>query len=158
MSKNWHIGKVAQETGLSVHAIRFYERERLLKAPLRSEGRFRVFDEAGVLELKFICKAQELGFSLTQIRELLVLRRTGAPACSHVRDLLGEILGRVHSKIENLLRLQAELQTALRKCKRDLKRPGKKPEKSCPVLEELGQASGDQAPQARRRPEKSSCI
>ncbi len=66
--------------GLSVHTIRFYEREGLLKAPVRSEGRFRVFDEEGVRDLKFICKAQELGFSLTEIRELLVLRRGGPQA------------------------------------------------------------------------------
>lgn len=143
-----HIGRVAQETGLGVHAIRFYEREGLLKAPLRSEGRFRVFDQEGVRELKFIRKAQELGFSLTEIRELVVLRRTGVQACSHVRNLLGKTLGRVDEKMEDLRRLQGELQAALRKCNRELKRSGNKPEKSCPVLEELERANGDQGVQA----------
>ncbi len=143
------IGDVARQTGLSVHAIRFYEREGLLKTPARSEGRFRVFDQEGLRELKFIRKAQELGFSLTEIRELLVLRRTGSQACSHVRDLLSKALGRVDEKIEDLLRLQGELKAALRKCKRDLKRSGSRPEKSCPVLEELERANGDQGSQAR---------
>jgi DNA-binding transcriptional MerR regulator len=143
------IGAVARQTGLSIHAIRFYEREGLLKAPGRSEGRFRVFDQESLRELKFIGKAQELGFSLTEIRELLVLRRTGSQACSHVRDLLSKALGRVDEKIEDLLRLQGELKAALRKCNRDLKRSGNKPEKSCPVLEELGRANGDQGGQAR---------
>jgi DNA-binding transcriptional MerR regulator len=149
MSESWHIGRVAKETGLSVHAIRFYEREGLLRAPVRSEGRFRVFGQESVRELKFVRKAQELGFSLTEIRELLVLRRTGAQACSHVRDLLSKTLGRVNEKIEELLRLQGELKGALRRCNRDLKRSGNKPEKSCPVLEELGRSNGDQGGQAR---------
>ncbi len=149
MSGSWYIGRVARETGLSVHAIRFYEREGLLKAPGRSEGRFRVFDQESLRELKFIGKAQELGFSLTEIRELLVLRRTSAQACSHVRDLLGKALGRVDAKIEVLLKLQGELKAALRKCNRDLKRSGNKPEESCPVLEELEHANGDQGGQPR---------
>ncbi len=148
MSGSWYIGRVAQETGLSVHAIRFYEREGLLKAPVRSEGRFRVFDQESVRELKFIGKAQELGFSLTEIRELLVLRRTGVQACSHVRDLLSKTLGRVDGKVEVLLKLQGELKAAMRKCNRDLKRSGNKPEESCPVLEELERANGDQGGQA----------
>lgn len=140
ISGSWQIGQVARETGLSVHAIRFYEREGLLKAPGRSEGGFRVFDEGGVRELKFICKAQELGFSLTEIRELLILRRADARACSHVRDLLSRARGRVSEKVEDLLKLQSDIQAALRKCNRDLKRSGNKPEKACPVLKELERA------------------
>ncbi len=142
MSKGWQIGRVAKETGLSVHAIRFYERQGLLKAPARSEGKFRVFDEEGVKQLKFICKAQELGFTLAEIRELTVLRNTDSPACSHVRDLLSKALGRVKEKARELLRLQSDLKLALRKCNRDLKRSGTKREKRCPVIEELEHASG----------------
>jgi DNA-binding transcriptional MerR regulator len=149
MSGNWYIGRVARATGLSVHAIRFYEREGLLKAPVRSEGRFRVFGEESVGELKFIGKAQELGFSLTEIRELLVLRRTRAPACSHVRQLVSKALGRVSEKVADLLKLQSELRAALRKCNRDLKQAGNQPEKFCPVLEELERADKDEGGQAR---------
>ncbi len=103
-----------------------------------------MFDQESVSEIKFVRKAQELGFSLTEIRELLVLRRTGSQACSHVRDLLSKALGRVDEKIEDLLRLQRELKSALRKCNRDLKRSGNKREKSCPVLEELERANVNQ--------------
>src|SRR5712691_4498548 len=116
MSEAWHIGRVARETGLSVHAIRFYEREGLLKAPGRSEGRFRVFHQESVRELKFIRKAQDLGFSLSEIRELVILRRSGSQACLHVRELLSKTLGRVDEKVEDLLRLQSELKAALHKC------------------------------------------
>ena len=144
MPQALHIGKVAEQTGLSIHTIRFYQREGLLKEPLRSEGGFRIFDEEGVRDLKFIRKAQELGFSLSEIRELLVLRRSGSQACLHVRELLSKALGRVDEKIEELGKLQGELTAALSKCNRDLKRSGDKPEKSCPVLEELERANGKQ--------------
>ena len=137
-----YIGGVAEQTGLSVHAIRLYERQGLLKPPVRSDGRFRIFGQQEVRDLKFIRRTQELGFSLTEIRELLVLRRADPQACLHVRALLTKALGRVNEKIGGLLPLQRGLQAALRKCNRDLKRSGNKREKSCPVLEELERASG----------------
>jgi DNA-binding transcriptional MerR regulator len=149
MYATWHIGRVARETGLSIHAIRFYEREGLLKPPVRSEGRFRVFDEAGVRDLKFIRKAHELGFTLAEIRELLILRRGSPRACSHVRDLLSKALRRVNEKVNELIRLQNELKRGLRKCNRDLKQAGEEREEFCPVLEELEVASRDRGPQMK---------
>ncbi len=142
MPSSLFIGQVAHETGLSVHAIRFYEREGLLKTPLRSDGRFRIFGEQEVRELKFIRRAQELGFSLAEIRELLVLRRTRPQACAHVRDLLASASRRVGEKVAVLAGLQHELKAALRKCNRDLKRYGARTEKVCPVLDELGHPGG----------------
>ena len=75
MPQGIQIGRVAKEIGLTVDAIRFYEKEGLLKSPARSEGRFRLFGPDDVRNLKFIRKAQELGFSLQEIRELLVLQQ-----------------------------------------------------------------------------------
>jgi MerR family transcriptional regulator, copper efflux regulator len=132
-----YIGRVAERTGLSVHTIRFYERQGLLKPPVRSDGRFRVFGGQEVRDLRFIRRAQELGFSLTEIRELLVLRRTRPQACAHVRGLLTNALRRVDEKVADLTRLQHELQGALRKCNRDLARSEAGAEKICPVLDEL---------------------
>lgn len=152
-SGTWHIGQVAREIGLSVHGIRFYERKGLVKTPLRSEGRFRIFSDQDVRDLKFIRRGQELGFSLAEIRELLVLRRSSPHACSHVRDLLARALSRVEPKVADMLRLQHELKAALRKCNRDLKRFGTKVEKACPVLQELEQPAGKRS--TGRRPEKS---
>src|SRR5258708_3245586 len=82
------IGQVAKETGLSIDAIRFYEKEGLLKRSPRTEGGFRIFSSVEIQALKFIHKAQELGFSLSEIRELLILRSEHVPACSHVKELL----------------------------------------------------------------------
>ena len=143
MTQGLHIGKVAGETGFGIHAIRFYEREGLLKKPIRSEGGYRLFDRDSVSDLKFIRRAQKLGFSLNEIRELLVLRRTCSDECFHVRDLLKQKLDRVKEKISDLARLESELKAALRKCNQDLKRSKNKVERSCPVLEELGRWNGD---------------
>lgn len=145
----WHIGRVAREIGISIHTIRFYERMGLLKPPVRTRGRFRVFDEAAVRDLKFIRKAHELGFTLAEIRELLILRRGSPRACSHVRDLLSQALQRVNEKVNELIRLQNELKRGLRKCKRDLKQAGEEREEFCPVLEELEVATRDRSPQRK---------
>ena len=143
MAQGLHIGKVAQETGLGIHAIRFYEREGLLREPARSDSGYRLFDEKAVNDLKFIGKAQDLGFTLSEIRELLVLRRT-TRGCSHVRDLLNRKLDAVRSKIAELAKLEVELSSALKKCNRDLRRTHDRVEKACPVLKELGRANGNQ--------------
>ncbi|HZU43003.1 MAG TPA: heavy metal-responsive transcriptional regulator [Terriglobales bacterium] len=144
MSQGLQIGKAAREAGLGIHAIRFYEREGLLKQPTRSEGGFRLFDQDAVRDLKFIRKAQGLGFSLSEIRELLVLRRTTSEGCSHVRDLLSQKLDAVRKKVAELEKLEGEIKAALQKCNRDLRRAPARVEKACPVLEELGRANGDE--------------
>lgn len=88
MPRGMQIGKVAARTGLTVDAIRFYERQRLLERPHRSEGGFRLFSAEDVRRIQFVRRAQHLGFSLQEIRELMALQRDGGTACLHVRDLL----------------------------------------------------------------------
>src|SRR5260370_2517129 len=114
------IGQVAKETGLSVDTIRFYEKEGLLKRSPRTEGGFRVFGPVEIQALKFIHKAQELGFSLSEIRELLILRSEHVPACSHVKELLQQKVASVEKKIEELRTLEHSLQVALRRCNRSM--------------------------------------
>src|SRR5215216_1738488 len=98
MERGLQIGAVARETGITVDAIRFYERERLLKHPERSGGGFRLFTASDVENIHFIRHAQELGFSLSEIRELLVLQSEDLMACSHVRNLIRLKLGTVREK------------------------------------------------------------
>jgi DNA-binding transcriptional MerR regulator len=92
------IGQVGQETGLSIDTIRFYEKQGLLKRSPRSEGGFRLFGLHDIETLKFVRKAQELGFSLNEIRELLILRSDHVPACSHVKELLDQKLTAVEQR------------------------------------------------------------
>ena len=138
MSTPAKIGQVAQETGLSIDTIRFYERQGLLRKSPRTEGGFRLFGSEDVATLSFIRKAQELGFSLNEIRELLLLRAEHLPACAHVKELLGHKLTAVEQKIEELQELEQALRAALRKCQRELKTAGPGHGDRCPVLEEIG--------------------
>jgi DNA-binding transcriptional MerR regulator len=135
------IGQVAQETGLSIDTIRFYEKQGLLKQSARTEGGFRLFGSSEIEILKFVRKAQELGFSLSEIRELLILRADHVPACSHVEELLEHKLAGVEQKIEELRKLEHSLRAALRKCKRSLKTTAPGHEDCCPVLEEISRAA-----------------
>lgn len=134
------IGQAAQETGLSIDTIRFYEKQGLLRRSPRSEGGFRLFGSAEIETLKFVRKAQELGFSLNEIREISILRADGVPACSHVKELLGQKLTAVERKIKELQSLERSLKLSLRKCKRGLKTTAPGHEQCCPVLEEISQA------------------
>lgn len=141
MSHAAKIGKVANETGLSIDTIRFYEKQGLLKQSPRTEGGFRLFGAGEIETLKFVRKAQELGFSLNEIRELLILRADQPPACSHVRELLDQKLAAVEQKITELQSLELSLKRALRKCKRELQTATPRHEACCPVLEEIGRAA-----------------
>jgi DNA-binding transcriptional MerR regulator len=134
------IGQVAHETGLSIDTIRFYEKQGLLRRSPRSEGGFRLFGSDEIETLKFVRKAQELGFSLSEIRELLILRAEKLPACSHVKELLDRKLTAVKQKIMELQKLEHSLKLALRKCKRGLKTTSPEHEECCPVLDEISQA------------------
>ena len=93
------IGRVSQQTGLSVDAIRFYEKQRLLEQPARTEGGFRLFHAEDVDRIQFIRRAQQLGLSLQEIRELLLLQGDDTETCSHVRDLLRAKVRTVREKV-----------------------------------------------------------
>jgi DNA-binding transcriptional MerR regulator len=134
MPQGFHIGQVARETGLTVDAIRFYEKERLLKPAPRTEGGFRLFSGQDLLHIRFIRRAQELGFSLTEIRELLLLQGEQVEACSHVRDMLTAKLGTVRQKMAGLRKLERQLAADLKQCESRL-RVRAESHDACPVLE-----------------------
>jgi len=137
MSAVAKIGQAAREAGVSIDTIRFYEKRGLLKSSGRTEGGFRLFGDREIEELKFIQKAQELGFSLGEIRELLLLQGDGVGACEHVRGLLEQKIAQVQNKVEELRKLELSLKRALRQCKRNLDAAAEEHER-CPVLEKLG--------------------
>lgn len=138
MAQGIQIGKIAEQTGLSIDTIRFYQKIGLVKQPARSAGGFRLFSETEIRDLVFIQKAQELGFSLTEIKQLSVLNQQHDHACSQVRDLLISKLRDVRDKVHQLLQLEEELKKALRKCNRDLlSNKGSQHEDCCPVLKAL---------------------
>jgi len=131
----FQIGELAKRSHLTVDAIRFYERRKLLPIPIRTTGRFRVYTDNDVERLRFIRQMQTLGFSLTEITRLAQLRADKNHACESVREFLKAKLAEVAVKIQELQQIQAELKADLRKCNHALKyRRGKKA-CACPVLE-----------------------
>ncbi|MGH9727303.1 MAG: MerR family DNA-binding protein [Candidatus Acidiferrales bacterium] len=134
------IGRIAKKAGLSVDAIRFYERNAILTRSARTEGGFRLYTDHDVEALLFVRRAQRLGFSLRQIRELLALSRNRVRSCAAVRDRLRQKLGEVQDKIREMEHLDGELRIALRRCERELR----KRKSQCPLLE---------TPSERRRDE-----
>lgn len=138
MAQGIQIGQVARETGLTVDAIRFYEKQRLLKPAPRTEGGFRLFSGQDLQHIQFIRSAQELGFSLVEIRELLALQGERVEACSHVRDMLTAKLGAVRQKISDLRKLESQLAADLKQCERRLHTRAENHD-ACPVLEAIAE-------------------
>jgi MerR family copper efflux transcriptional regulator len=134
------IGQMSKQTGVSIDAIRFYERNRLLAAPTRSEGGFRLYSSADLSHLQFIRNLQTLGFSLNEIREFVSLRTNDLRACSTVRKMLDGKLKDIHAKRIALVKLEDELKAALTKCNSQLKRPQGQKNRSCPVLTVFGKS------------------
>lgn len=125
------IGVVAKRLGLSIDAIRFYERNALLPRAPRTEGGFRQYNESDVDRLAFIRRVQSLGFKLSEIRGLLGLRNNHLQPCEPVRQQLLEKLEDLQRKQDNLRKLEREVRFALRCCNQQLR---KKKDVSCPIL------------------------
>jgi DNA-binding transcriptional MerR regulator len=126
------IGIVAKKIGLSVDAIRFYERNGLLPRPPRTQGGFRRYGENDVETLAFVRRVQGLGFKLSEIRSLLNLRGNRLLPCAPVQRRLQEKLADVQRKLNDLHKLERELRLALRSCNKELR----KRDTHCPILRE----------------------
>jgi MerR family transcriptional regulator, copper efflux regulator len=135
-SATMQIGEVARRTSLTVDAIRFYEKRKLLPKADRSAGRFRLYTEGTVERLHFIQQMQGLGFSLREVGELIELRESKVKACESVRDLLKTKLADVRAKMRELMRLETELETDFRKCTRELNHRRRHAACPCPMLVE----------------------
>jgi MerR family transcriptional regulator, mercuric resistance operon regulatory protein len=135
MSDTFKIGYVAKKTGLSIDAIRFYEKQGLLQSPSRSEGGFRLFQDKDIANLRLIRSSQSLGFSLDEIRDLLSICNGISSPCAEVMRLLEQKLVAIREKIAELNSLEDEVATALRECKQALRRANSEDQTSCPVLD-----------------------
>src|SRR5260370_13351103 len=126
------IGRVGKRVGLTVDAIRFYERKALLPRPPRTQGGFRQYSENDVETLSFIGRVQNLGFTLREVRDLLDLRRSRLQPCAPVRRRLEEKLADVEQKVSDLQQLDRELRLAFRSCNTEIRKPSAR----CPILTE----------------------
>ena len=125
------IGEVAERGGVNLQTIRYYEREGLLSKPPRLASGYRAFPDSAVRRVRFIKRAQELGFSLGEIKELLSLRIEQKRDGSAVRSLAQAKIADIEEKIRTLHRMKKVLSRLTERC------PGCGPTSDCPILESI---------------------
>ena len=109
-TKKLKIGDLAKRCGLTVEALRFYEKQQLLQPLGRSESGYRFYDESDVQRLKFILHAKKVGFTLAEIKQLLALRADkDARSCGEVKDYTAQKLAEVEARIRDLKTIQKAL-------------------------------------------------
>jgi MerR family mercuric resistance operon transcriptional regulator len=128
------IGALAHAAGVGVETIRFYERKDLIPEPPRTQAGYRQYPSDTVDRVKFVRRAQRLGFALREISELLELRLDEVAACGPVEAQAREKLEQVVGKMEALQLIKTALQNLVEACK------AREPTGACPILEKLDQA------------------
>jgi MerR family Zn(II)-responsive transcriptional regulator of zntA len=105
------IGELAQATGISIEAIRFYESKGLLAARERSAGGYRLYSPDELAKLRFIRRAKMVGFRLEEIKELLELRlHPDEHTCLEVKQYTRHKIEELEQRISELARIKASLQ------------------------------------------------
>lgn len=134
------IGELAESCAVSRDTLRFYERERLLPAPKRTASGYRLYQAEDASRVRFVRRAQAMGLTLEDIRELLELRTLRTP--EQCRRVAARIKGRVadvDKRIAELRAFRAELSRSLKRCERAILR-----KECCPVVVDLGNGGGAQ--------------
>ncbi len=129
-SSELRIGQLATLTGVSLDALRYYERRHLLPRARRTQGGFRLFGSETVERVRFIKHAQELGFSLVEIGQLL--SAGNATQCRQVRDLLKEKLAEMDKRLKAMRTFRRMLAAHLEECEQELGDHGQAAR--CPVV------------------------
>lgn len=123
--------EVAERADVNPETVRYYERRGLIPDPPRSSGGYRLYDEDYVDRIRFIGRAQELGFTLEEIKALLELRVDPDTTCQDVKQRTQEKRARVEAKIRDLQRIRRALTRLERAC------DGQGPTSECPILEAM---------------------
>ncbi len=122
------ISQLAKSAGVNVETIRYYERRGLIEQPDKPAEGYRRYPETTLNRIRFIKRAQELGFSLEEITNLLAL---GESHCSEVQELAEGKLVSVRAKINDLCRLEHVLEDLIIQCRTN-------PDNTaCPIVESL---------------------
>jgi MerR family mercuric resistance operon transcriptional regulator len=125
------IGEVAEQANVHVETLRYYERRGLIEQPPRSASNYRLYPEDAVRRVQFIKRAQELGFSLKDIKELLALRATPEAECGEIRARAEAKIKGIDEKIGALMAMKDALAKLVTECS------GEGPLTDCPILESL---------------------
>ncbi len=137
MTATFLIGQLAKRTRVNIETIRYYERRGLLPEPPRRESGYRQYSHDAVARLEFIRHGKELGFSLTEIAELLALRVDPDTSCADVRTRAEAKIADVRERIQSLSRIEEALTRLAAQCR------GRGPTSDCPILDALNGESLD---------------
>jgi Hg(II)-responsive transcriptional regulator len=124
-------GELAQEAGVNAETLRFYERRGLLPSPPRRPSGYRQYPSETVDLVRFIQRAQDLGFSLQEIKELLTLRKVARATCGDVVALARRKVEQINSKLRDLRSMRTVLTKLLADC------TATAPITRCPIIESL---------------------
>lgn len=110
------IGEIAEQAGVSVQTVRYYERRGLLPEPKRTRSGYRAYGPADVQRLSFVRRAKDLGFTLSEVGELLELRVRSGTSAADVRTSAVRKLESTRRKMRDLRRIAAALERLISTC------------------------------------------
>ncbi len=129
MTEKMTISRLAGAAGVNVETVRFYQRSGLIDEPARPCSGYRTYGAEDVRRIRFIKRAQLLGFTLDEIASLLKLERS--QACASTRDLAARKLAMVEAKLSDLLAMKTALATMVSRC------DSEHPSACCPIIQAL---------------------
>lgn len=127
--------QVAAEAGVNVETLRYYERRGLLAEPERSESGYRFYQPGAVRTVRFVKRAQTLGFTLEEVDSLLHLAQGGPEGCDAARSLATEKLAQLERKMADLAAMCDSLRRLVATCDRTPSR------RECPLLDAMGEGA-----------------
>jgi MerR family transcriptional regulator, mercuric resistance operon regulatory protein len=134
------IGRLARAVGVNVETIRYYQRRGLISRPPRGNGGFRHYPAETAERLHFIKRAQQLGFQLKEIKELLAL---GEGHCDDVRARAEAKHTQIQAQIDDLTALRSTLDRLIRTCRTGAS------DTYCPIVESLSGRFGEKRPRRK---------
>lgn len=133
MSQKLTIGRLSKTSGVTIDSIRFYERRGLLDEPQRTESNYRVYPDEAAARLRFLKKAQSLGFTLDEIKGLLSLHDNPQASRAEVKARTEQKITLIRSRIADLSRMLGVLEEMNEAC------DGEGLIAGCPILAALGE-------------------
>ncbi|MEZ4588303.1 MAG: heavy metal-responsive transcriptional regulator [Gemmatimonadales bacterium] len=133
------IGEVARKAGVNVQTLRYYERRGLVLPARRESSGYREYDAETPRRVRFIKRAQRLGFSLADAAELLTLRGRPSSDMQAVRAAVTAQIDAIDSRVRSLSRIRAELAAMLECCEQTCDAPSLR----CPIVEALDGPESD---------------
>lgn len=142
---SYTIGKLATVTGVTADTVRYYEKEGLLAPAGKTGAGYRLYDEEAVRRLRFIRQAQQCGFSLTEIGELLTLKNSDAACCKDVKSVAIAKKLQLEHKIRALQAMSGALSELIAVCNSETR-----PLDECPILAALESSMARQGKGGKR--------